>query len=278
MYYKHILALLTLLFTLGYAEGVTAQLSYGHLNFHHSKKKDKGDRYTLKLSYRSEANLYQVAYEKTNTDTFQPPLTQNLHVNKYFLKYTRQLIPLHKVSFSYATIDDNLMYQTDGGKIYGIGYRYKEFAITQYISDYKHFNVYQSDLKYTYSHHFEGVATQMTLIGKYIHLQDRKSNPFSKNAKENYFTPGIICHIHYHSYRAGIGAFLGKRIFAVMDNGFKIQHHAMEFHKTYMAGIGKKLSNIDMQLRYVYQEATEIPIMNHHVTVQNLQLQLGYHF
>jgi len=274
----HYICILTLLSTLGYAEGINTQVTYEHLNFDHSKKKDEGNRYGLKFSYRSGDDLYQAAYEKTNTDTFQPPLTQNLHVNKYYLKYTHQLENKQGFSLSYATIDDNLMKQTDGGNIYGIGYNNAGFGVTQYLSDYKHFNVYQTDLKYTYKRSFGEIDTSAAVIGKYIHLQDRESNPFSRNAKENYFTPGIKLHMHYYEYHAGIGAFFGKRIFAVMDNGFRVQHHAMEFNKTYMVGAGKHFGKFDAAVKYIYQEATEVPIMNSGVTVQNIRVELKYHF
>ena len=84
--------------------------------------------------------------------------------------------------------------------------------------------------------------------------------------------------MHYHDYHAGAGAFFGKRIFAIMDNGFKIQHHALEFNKTYIVGAGKHFGKLDAILKYIYQEATEVPIMNSGVTIQNIKLQLGYHF
>jgi len=38
-------------------------------------------------------------------------------------------------------------------------------------------------------------------------------------------------HAYYHDYHMGVGAFFGKRVFAVMNDGFKVQHHAMEFKR-----------------------------------------------
>ena len=61
-------------------------------------------------------------------------------------------------------------------------------------------------------------------------------------------------------------------------NGFKVQHHAMEFKETYMCGIGKHFERGDVHLKYVYQKASEIPIHNDNVKVQNIILQIGYHF
>jgi len=85
-------------------------------------------------------------------------------------------------------------------------------------------------------------------------------------------------HAHYHDYHMGAGAFFGKRVFAVMNDGFKVQHHAMEFKETYMVGFGKHFGDVDLNLKYVYQKASEIPINNDNVKVQNIILQLEYRF
>ena len=253
-------------------------LRYEQLNFSHSKKKDNGQREGLKLSHKEEKNHYEFLYERTDTKTFQPPLKKDLAVNKYYFKYSRELDESQSFSLLYATIDDNIMKETDGGYIYGLGYSYEELNIKQYISDYKHFNVYQTDLSYGYEKEYGAWEFHGKVVGKYIHLQNRKSNNFSKNAKEDYATVGLKLHIHYDDYHFGVGAFMGDRIFAVMNNGFKVQHHAMVFHKTYKCGLGKHYSWGDIKLQYVYQEATEVPIDNKGVKVQNIIAQIGYKF
>jgi hypothetical protein len=274
----NILLLLSLLFTTANAENTTVKLNYENLNFSNSKKKDKGNRFGVFLSHKSENSLYQIAYDKTKTDTFKPPLKEDLNVDKYYLKYNYMLDNKQGISLSYATINDNLMKQTDEGNIYGIGYNYANFNLTQYFSDYAHFNVYQTDLKYVLKKSFNDIETKITFLGKYINLQDKNSNSFSKNAKDDYFTTGLKLHAHYGSYHFGAGLFLGKRVFAVMKDGFKVQHHAMEFDETYMLGLGKSFENFDLQFKYVYQNATEIPIDNKDVKVQNIIFQLGYRF
>ncbi len=274
----YIILIALLLSTLSYAEGTTLQLVYENFDFENSKKKDKGKRIGLIVTHKTEDAYYQIAYDKTNTDTFKPPLTQDLHVNKYYLKYTRKLEDKQRLSFSYITIDDNLMQEVNGGDIYGVGYKYDALSLNQYFSDYDHFNVYQTDVQYTFKKRFGNVFTSATLLGKYIHLQDKNSNAFSANAKEDYFTPGLKVHAHYNEYHMGVGAFFGKRIFAVMSNGFKVQHHAMEFDKTYMIGVGRHFGDVDLSVKYVYQEATEIPIHNDNVKVENVIFQLGYRF
>jgi hypothetical protein len=131
---------------------------------------------------------------------------------------------------------------------------------------------------YTFKRQFGEFRTSATVVGKYIHLQDKESNTFSQNAKTDYFTQGIKLHARYQGYHLGAGAFFGKRIFAVMNDGFKVQHHAMEFNKTYMCGIGKHFEWGSLHLKYVYQEAEEIPLHNKGVEVQNIIVQAEYRF
>lgn len=264
--------------TLSHAESTTLKFTYENFDFENSKKKDDGKRYGVVLGYQTDDDLYQIAYDKTNTNTFKPPLIKDLHVNKYYLKYSHKLDDRQSFSVSYAIIDDNIMKETDGGNIYGLGYKYGAFGLTQYLSDYDNFNAYQTEMKYTYTKVFGEIKTSATVLGKYIHLQDKDSNTFSVNAKEDYFTPGLKIHAHYKDYHMGAGAFFGKRAFAVMNDGFQIQHHAMEFEKTYMFGLGKHFSDVDVSLKYVYQKATELPINNDNVKVENIIMQLGYRF
>lgn len=274
----HRLILMGLLCSVSYAENSTFQITYENFDFTHSKKKDNGKRYDVLAGYQADNSLYQFMYEKTDTETFQPPLTKNLHVNKYYFKYNYILENKDTVSVSYAGIDDNIMEETDGGHIYGLGYKSGAFGLNQYISDYTNFNVYQTDLKYSFKKAFSEIKTSTTLIGKYIHLEDKNSNDFSTNAKEDYFTPGMKIHLHYKDYHMGAGAFFGKRAFAVMNDGFRVQHHAMEFEETYMLGFGKHFNDVDVNLKYIYQKATELPINNDNVVVKNIIIQMVSHF
>ena len=105
-----------------------------------------------------------------------------------------------------------------------------------------------------------------------------KDNSFSKNANNDYLTAGLKVHSHYKDYHFGMGAYFGKRVFSIMKDGFAIQHHAMEFDKTYMVGIGKDISDFVVSLKYVYQEATELPMQNNDVEVNNLIVSLKYNF
>ncbi|MEA3467046.1 MAG: hypothetical protein U9R57_02345 [Thermodesulfobacteriota bacterium] len=268
----------SILCTFNLAQSTTLTTSFESLNFNNSKKKDEGIRYRVGLDYQRDKHFFQMLYGRTNTSTFQPPLSDDLHVNKVYLKYRHQWHEKQSFHISYATIDDNLMKETDGGDIYGAGYGYGPFDITQYLSAYKHFDVYQTDIKYTLRKKFNNVLTKATVIGKYLHLENKNSNNFSRNADDDYFTAGLKLHAKYNKFHLGAGAFWGKRIFAVMNDGFRVQHHAMEFNKTYMFGMSRQFGKADLKLRYIYQEATEVPIQNDNVTLSIIILQLRYEF
>jgi len=262
----------------GYAENAFVHVEYQHFDFDHSLQKKNGERYVIHVGYQKEHSKFEAAYSKTGTRTFQPPLPDDLDVNKYYFKYTYSIDTKQAFGFSYATISDNLVKETDGGNIYGITYRYANIRLGQYISDYDHFNVYQTDLGYTWKYQSDVLKLKTTLLGKYIHLQDRESNSFSAKAKADYFTPGVMFGAKYGKWHAGAGVYLGKRIFAVMHDGFGVQHHAMEFDRTCMAAVGRKTGDLDITVKYQYMRATEVPLENKDVRMDNVILSVGYRF
>jgi len=250
------------------------KINYEILDFTHSLKKIEGKRYGIELDHENARNHYQFYYEKTNTDT-RKIVPKNLHVNKYTMKYQYKFSSQERLSFLYAHIDDNLMKETNGGDIYGVGYSKSGFGLTQYLSDYPHFNVYQTDMKYT----LKSNGIKWTALGKYIHLANKNSNNFSKKAKTDYFTAGLKVHTHYHGYHLGAGVFVGKRIFAVMKEGFRVQHHAMEFKNSYMCGVGHKVTdNIVAHVRYTHHEAKEVAMNHDNVKVDAFTFDMVYTF
>jgi hypothetical protein len=250
------------------------KINYEILDFKHSMKKENGKRIGLEIDHEDSKNHYQLYYEKSKTKTSKL-IPKDLDVDKYTLKYQYKLTDKQKFTALYAHIDDNIMKETDGGKIYGLGYQKSTLAFMQYFSDYPHFDVYQSDLKYS----IKKSTIKWTLLGKYIQLKNKNSNNFSKKAKSNYFTLGLKIHTHYHGYHLGASAFVGKRMFAVMKEGFKVQHHAMEFKESYVCGIGHKITkNMVAHLRYGYHKAKEVPINNDNVKVDNISFDMMYKF
>jgi len=252
--------------------------SFESFDFTNSKKKDKGNRYNIAINHKEGKFLWQIYYSKTRTDTFQPPSPTNLRVDKLYFKGSYNYNKFNSIYFGYATIDDNLMKSVDGGNVYNIGYRYKNIKFNQYFSNYSKFNVYQSDINYKLKYKFDNMKVSINMAMRYIHLKDKDSDKFSQNAQDDYLNGSLHIHLLYPNFFIGSGVVIGKRAFAIMKNGFRIQHHAMEFDKTYQFGIGKKWDKIETKLMYVHQEATELPIMNKNVELDNVIFELKYLF
>ncbi len=252
-------------------------LNFETLNFTHSKKKSDGKRSSIKFDYQSKKHHYQLFYEKTDTST-KKIVPKDLEVDKYALVYEYKLNQLQRLSFSYMQINDNLMSETDDGRIYGVGYSFCKANFTQYFSDYRHFDVYESDLSYRVKKSYNDLKLMGVIEGKYIHLKDKNSNNFSKKAKSDYFTLGIKAHMHYLGYHFGIGTYQGTRIFSVMRDAFIAQHHAMEFKESYMFGVGHKVGSTMVHLRYKHSKAKEIVSNNDNVKVDALSLNISYKF
>jgi hypothetical protein len=250
------------------------KFNYEVLNFTHSKKKKDGQRFGVELDHDSKEHHFQLYAEKTKTHTSQLML-KDLDVKKVSMKYQYKFTPTEHLTFSYMHIDDNLMKETDGGNIIGIGYSWAGLGLTQYMSDYPHFNVYQTDLKYTLKHQ----SIKWTILGKYIHLGNKNSNNFSKKSKNNYLTVGLKIHTHFNGYFLGASVFVGERMFAVMKEGFAVQHHAMAFNQSYMLGIGYQLNKSSVaHIRYIHHNASEVPIHNTGVKVDALTVDIVYNF
>lgn len=116
------------------------------------------------------------------------------------------------------------------------------------------------------------------LVGKYIYLENRLSNDFTKKTEQDYFTLGMKVHAEYDDWHVAAAGYVGERIFAVMNEGLRVQHHAMEFEKSYMFSLGKKFDDVFVNLRYIKQYATEVPIENEDVEVSNIALSVAYTF
>ena len=262
----------------GMAENSFVYVEYQNFHFTNSVQKDKGKRYTTHIAYKYKKSFYEAAYSKNHTKTYQPPMKDDLYVDKYYCKYSYAFDQKQSFSLSYATLNDNLTKETDGGNIYGLSYRYKAVKVTQYISDYKNFNVYQSNLQYTLKKDYNNVEYFFTLLGMYIDLDNKDSNKYTTKADTNYLTSSLMMKVAYNGYYSALGAYIGKRIFAVMNDGFSVQNRAMEFDRTYNVVIGKRFSQLDIMLKYLYMRATEVPVDNEDVVVKSIIAGIKYRF
>ncbi len=253
---------------------------YENKTYTNSKQKVDGRVYGLGGDIHIRNNEIRFAYEDGAATTKKPPLTKDLSNHKLFLRYRYDYKHL-RVHLNYLHVLDDNIAITSGGQGYGVGFEYiptkrLHFDITQYVVRYDDFQTYQSDFRVDLHIPTETFGWKISSISKYIRLKDKTPNSFTRNAKDHYFTTGIKLHTHYNSYHFGAGIYFGERVFAVMNDGFKLQHHAMEFHKTYAVGVGKTLGKFIARVQYIYNEATELPINNPNVKIENLRFILNY--
>lgn len=255
---------------------------YEDKSFKNSVQKTDAVVYGVGGDIHHEKHEYKFTYEYSDVKTIRPKLAKDLEMEKIFLKYGYAINDKLKINLNYIHIDDNLAI-TDGGQSYGAGLTYslnKKSALnfTQFYTDYDDFNVYQSGFNFVYKFKIDEVKFDVKSTTKYININDKNVNSFTKFAEDDYLTTGLIFHSHYKSYHLGGGAYLGKRVFGIMSDGFKIQHHAMEVDRTYALAIGKTINNFVLRFQYIYQRAEELPQHQENVEVKNLRFILNYKF
>ena len=281
---------LILLFMLGTSLWATSETVHSSIityieskDFDNSVQKEDGKIYGIGADIHLNHSEYRFAYEHGDTNTKQPPLKEDLITDKLFLKYSYDFQNNFAFNINYINILNDNIAITDGGQTYGAGLSYKikkniNSNFTQYYTNYDDFNVYQSDFTLDYKMKINDVKVKLTSITKYINLDEKNLNGFTKNAEDDYLTTGVKLHLHYEGYHFGAAAYFGKRVFAVIDDGFKIQHHAMEFDRTYAVGIGKNISDFVLRLQYIYSRAEELPMKNENVEISNVRVLLNYKF
>ena len=248
-----------------------------------SVQKNDAVVYGLGVDVNYKNSTYKLSYESATADTKQPPLKKDLNYQKVFLKQGYELSDSFEFNINYINVLHDNTAITDGGKVYGTGLTYRlnkklSTNFTQFYSDYDDFDVYQSDLSVNSRTNIYGVKLGISLITKYIDIDEETRNSFTKNADNSYFTSGLKLDSHYKTYHFGAGAYFGKRAFAVMNDGFKVQHHAMEFDRTYAVGVGKSIGDFVVRMQYIYQRAKEMPANNDNVRVQVFRFIANYKF
>lgn len=254
-------------------------LTSGKKDYKNSKTKIDGETLNLNYSYKIEDSKITLGYLKDDVD--RKGVNPSLHIKKYNAKYDHQLNEKINLKASYIKIIDNLA-PTDQGKVYGLGASYlfqKGFGtkFDIYKSDYETFDVNQYDLSFFKGFSLGETKGKLSLIGKSIQIDGEKYGAY-KFVDKDYFTTGVNLALNYQGYVAGMGAFFGKRAFAVMDDGTKVQHHAMEQDKTYMLSLGKKFKNFDIIAKYSFQNGKELPEKQDDVDTKVTSIMLNYRF
>lgn len=256
-------------------------LQYDYFNFTNSKQKDYGNRATVHTKISSDDMSLQVAYDKTITETYKPPLKSNLNVDKVMLRYDQKLFSQGKYNLGLIMVRDNIV-PTDGGKVLNMGYHHQFTWLLAaegnfYYGHYDIMKTYQFDVALKMHKKFGELDTRVITLVKDI-VVDECNNVFCANAEPNYLSVGLKAKLDYHDYFLHGAAFYGKRVFAVMMEGFMLQHHAMEFDRTYMAGFGKRVGDVELKVKYIYQQAKELPLNNSGITINALSFRVKYLF
>jgi len=252
-------------------------------DYENSKQKNSAVAYGVGADVHVDKHAFKAAYEYTIGDTKKPPMKHDLKHNKLYLKYSYSFNDKFEVNTNFINVLHDNTAPTSDGKTIGAGITYNlnksiSANFTQYYSNYRHFDAYQSDLHVDYKFKIDNVKIKLSSITKYINLDDKIKNSFTKNAQKDYLTSGLKLHIDYKGYLVGAGFYTGKRVFAIMQDGFKIQHHAMEFDRTYAVGVGKIIDKFVLRVQYIYQRAEELPIQNDNVKVKAFRFIANYKF
>ncbi len=257
---------------------------YGIKDYKDSASKIDGKVETLNFSHQIANNKFILGYQGDNVNRTINPITgsnRDLDVEKYNVKYIYKINKDLNLNLSYLKIVDNLS-PTDQGKIYGLGGNYKlsnglSLGLGFYKSDYKTFDVNEYDFSITKGFKIDSLKLKTTLIAKRIDINGEKYGGYSFEDKD-YFTTGLKVGANYNGFVAAVGAFFGKRVFTVLDSGSKVQHHAMEQDKTYMASLGKKFKNFDIMTKYSYQNGKELPENKDNVDTKVTSISFIYKF
>ena len=258
--------------------------NYNIKDYSNSKTKINGISKDYILNQKFDMNSIFLNYEKSKVDRENKILNkdiESLNVEKFSLKHNYIVNEKLKLKWSFINIDDNLA-PTDNGKIYGLGINYnfnKKYFIKvdHYLSDYDTLNVNQTDLLLGNKLKLNNLSLVFKTGLKHISLNGKKYGNYTFD--DNYYNAFLLgLNAKYESYNFNATYMKGDRIFTVLADGLKVQHHAMRQDDTYFLSIGKKYKNFLFSVNYSYQKGTEVPENQDNVKTKVTSLQLKYKF
>jgi len=255
------------------------KLSYVVTDFDNSKTRIDGTGYEVGLSHDFGVGIFGFRYEESAVDRIGTNPT--LEVQKVNLNYMHKISKELNAKLSYLSINDNIV-PTDDGKVYGVGVGYSIaegfiLATDVYKSDYKQFDVRQVDITLVKNFMIGDIKSKATIGVKKIDIDGNKYGNYAFKDKD-YMTSLVSLNTNYNGYMANIGVMFGKRLFAVLENGAKVQHHAVEQDKTYFLGFGKKFGSFDVTAKYSYQNGIELPENKKDVNTKTSSITVTYKF
>ena len=258
--------------------------NYTYKDYDNSKTKTNGKTIDYRFLHNFESSQIVINYEdsltKRENEITKAKLT-SLEVEKLSMKYLYHISDELSFKTSFINIEDNLA-PTDDGKIYGLGLiknmnSSTGIKIDTYLSDYEDFNVNQYDLTFVKKFKLDNINLEAQLGSKYININGQNYENYI--LKDNYFLSYFLnLNANYNGFIFGLGFMNGDRLFAIQEDGLKVEHHALEQNKTYMVSLGKKFKNIDLISRYIYTNSNELPENRNDVKSQFVSLGLNYKF
>lgn len=258
--------------------------NYTYKDYENSKTKTKGKTFDYRFLHNFENSQIVINYEDSITKR-ENELTKlkmtSLEVEKLSMKYLYYINDDLSFKTSFINIEDNLA-PTDNGKVYGFGMiksidNSNQIKIDTYLSDYDDFNVNQYDLTVVKKFKLDNINLEAQLGSKYININGQNYGNYI--LKDNYFLSYFLnLNANYNSFIFGLGFMNGDRLFAIQEDGLKVEHHALEQNKIYMVSLGKKFKNIDLISRYIYSNSNELPENRNDVKSQFISLGLKYKF
>lgn len=258
--------------------------NYTYKDYDNSKTKTNGKTIDYRFLHNFESSQIVINYEdsltKRENEITKAKLT-SLEVEKLSMKYLYHISDELSFKTSFINIEDNLA-PTDDGKIYGLGLiknmnSSTGIKIDTYLSDYEDFNVNQYDLTFVKKFKLDNINLEAQLGSKYININGQNYGNYV--LKDNYFLSYFLnLNANYNGFIFGLGFMNGDRLFAIQEDGLKVEHHALEQNKTYMVSLGKKFKNIDLISRYIYSNSNELPENRNDVKSQFVSLGLNYKF
>ena len=258
--------------------------NYTYKDYDNSKTKTNGKTIDYRFLHNFESSQIVINYEdsltKRENEITKAKLT-SLEVEKLSMKYLYHISDELSFKTSFINIEDNLA-PTDDGKIYGLGLiknmnSSTGIKIDTYLSDYEDFNVNQYDLTFVKKFKFNDINFMGQTGVKYIDINGSKYGNYS--LKDNYYTSYFFnLNANYNSFIFGLGFMNGDRLFAVQEDGLKVEHHGLEQSKNYMVSLGKKFKDIDIISKYIYSNSDELPENRNDVKSQFVSLGLTYKF
>lgn len=258
--------------------------SYTYKDYENSKTKTQGKTLDYRLLHNFENSQIAVNYEdsltKRENEVTKAKLI-SLEVEKLSMKYLYNIRNDLSFKTSFMNIEDNLA-PTDNGKIYGLGLiksidNFNDIKVDTYLSNYADFNVNQYDLTFVKKFKFNDINFMGQTGVKYIDINGSKYGNYS--LKDNYYTSYFFnLNANYNSFIFGLGFMNWDRLFAVQEDGLKVEHHGLEQSKTYMVSLGKKFKDIDIISKYIYSNSDELPENRNDVKSQFVSLGLTYKF